>query len=843
MDQLFGESSVVRGTLDNGLVYLHEPAMASGLLTVQVWFRTGSIHEAELLGSGVSHFLEHLLFKGSARRGPLAFAREVQALGGSMNAYTTFDRTVYYVEGPAADADALMDIVADLAFGATLPESEFARERDVILREIAMGDDEPDRLLFRHFAETAFQRHPYRFPVIGYRELFSSLTPADVRHYYETRCAPNNAVVVLAGALSPERATELVEKYFGGLPARRVTPVVIEAEPPQLGPRRRRREGDYDIERGLLGLKIPGLAHADAPALEVLAGILAQGQSSHLWQRLRDGRGVVQSIEGGCWNPGAAGLFFVGYTADPEDQASAEAAIWEELMKTHDHLPTPGEVAKVIQKTVVSDVNAGKTVSGLASRLGTAEVVVGEVDYHRRRLARLREVTPEAVQAVARRYLRPDGLTVASLGPTAPASRRAAASVADTVAFQREVRPNGAQLLWQPGGPLPKIHLRLLWLGGPLLETPGLRGATGILATLLTRDTATATAEVVAERVEALGGSLHEVCGNNSFGLAVEFLSEHTAEALLNLKEAVHEAQLTESRFEREREAQISSLREENDDALDWARRLHRARCFGDHPHAHDFLGTEEDLEGLSWDTVRQLRDRLMVAPRAVLAVSGQFDAATVLPVLRDLLDRLPSAPAGYPGFPSPLTALAETGRAVVQRDCEQAIVILGFRDGGILSPDYFASELLDELLSGMASRLFMRVREEQGLAYYVTATRTVGLHSGLFTIYAGTAPDKVPQVEAAIQEELNRLMAGQLDDGELAAARKRLQVRKLTSRQSPGGRAMEAAIDALYGRPASIGEDYPALLASVTPEMLTAHAQRLFAPTNCFQLTVLPED
>lgn len=830
-----------RAVLPNGLVVLHQPSMASGLLTVQVWFRTGSVHEGTMLGCGVSHFLEHMLFKGSKRRGPLDFAREVQAAGGSMNAYTTFERTVYYVEGPADQADTLFDVVSDLAFGAVLPETEFAMEREVILREIAMGEDEPDRLLFRHFAETAFRKHPYRHPVIGHEALFKTLTHADLADYYGGRYAPNNAVVVVAGSLPSETVQGLSERYFGGIERRRLREAPIESEPPQLAPRAEAFFGDYEINRGFLGLKIPGLASAEAPALEVLASLLGQGQSSRLWRHLRDGRGIVQHIEAGCWNPGETGLLYIGYVTDPGKAIEAEQAILGELESLFESPPSADEVAKVVQRAVVGDLNAAKSVSGLAARLGTAELVAGDADFPRVRLERLRAVDPSAVLDAARRVLTPAGLTSVRLGPKTAASVGAVSQAEEMPAFALETRPNGARLAWQAGGELPKLHLRMLWRGGPLHETPGLRGASSMLSTLLTRDTTRRSAEAVAERVERLGGSFNEVCGNNTFGLAAEFLSEDASEAVAILREAVVEAAPTLERFQREREVQLAALREENDEVVDWARRTHRAQAFGDHPYAHDFYGTEDDLEALDLAAVLRWRERLMVSGNALLAISGQFDEATLLPALRELLDALPAGDP--PALPAPLKQPAYVGKTQLTRDCEQAVILAGYLDTGIMGEDYFASELLDELLSGMASRLFMRVREEQGLAYYVTAQRTVGLNCGLFTVYAGTAPEQVPAVEAAFAEELDRLRSGGFEPGELEAARRRLLVRKLTARQSPSGRAMEAALDIMYDRGLQAAETYAADLEAVTPERLTQRAKALFAEDNCCTLVVLPRE
>lgn len=828
-----------REVLDNGLTVVHQAAHEAALVSVQLWVKTGSIHEGALLGCGLSHFLEHMLFKGTPTRGPLDIARQVQGVGGYLNAYTTFDRTVYYLDLPSEKAALGFDVLADMGFAATLPEAEFQQERDVILREIDMGNDDPDRCLFRDFIASAFRQHPYRYPVIGHRELFETITAAELRNYYEGRYTPDNAVLVVTGDLSWETTLELADKYFGGLPRRRLLPAPIAEEPPQLAPRQLTQHGDYGIVRGMVGYQVPGLAHADGPALDVLAQVAGHGQSARLWQQLREERGLVHQIDAACWNPGSHGLLWAGYSCDEAHADAIDEAIHETLQTLANEAPEEAAVARAVRHAVVSEINAAKTVGGRAARLGAAEVVAGDLGFPQQRLEHLRTVTPEAVQAAARTYLQVNRRTAASLRP----ARQSSVSLKQTEAghlpeFQLETLPGGARLLWQQGGGVPKLHLRLLFFGGPAFEKPGQRGLVGVLSTLLTKDTARRSAAEVARTIEDLGGSLREHCGNNSFGLSLEVLPEDAATAIEVLRDAVTQPAFVEKTFQRELEAQLASLKEDDDEVLEFARRRLRARFFGQRAYACDYLGHADDLAALTVADIRKAFAQLVCAPNAVLAVAGQFDEHLVLPALRELLGALPSGEA--PTLPSPMP-IAETGLVELQRDCAQAVVLQAFADGGIRDEEYEASELLDELLSGMASRLFLRVRESQGLAYYVAAQRMVGLDHGMFTLYAGTQPDKVAQVQAEFAAETRRLCEGQFEPEEIAGAVRRLLIRKRSSRQSPGGRATEAALDVLYGRGLEAGPRYAERLQAITPERLSARARQLFQPTQNLQLVVRP--
>ncbi|MEX2382069.1 MAG: pitrilysin family protein, partial [Opitutales bacterium] len=198
LDSLFQET-VERYTLDNGLVVLLKPDDSSALVSVQAWVKTGSIHEGEFLGSGLSHFLEHMLFKGTRKREGAEIASHVQEHGGNMNAYTTFDRTVYYIDIPSEHVETALDVLADAVFDSTLPKEEVDKERDVILREIDMGLDDPDHQLSEALFAATFREHPYRYPIIGYREVFETASHQNLLRYYQTRYVPNNCVLVVTG--------------------------------------------------------------------------------------------------------------------------------------------------------------------------------------------------------------------------------------------------------------------------------------------------------------------------------------------------------------------------------------------------------------------------------------------------------------------------------------------------------------------------------------------------------------------------------------------------------------------------------------------------------------------
>ena len=839
--ETFWKQPPVRTVLANGLTLLVQRDTSAAVASVQVWVKTGSIHEGGLLGAGLSHYLEHLLFKGTERRGGREISSTVQAHGGNINAYTTFDRTVYYIDLPSAHVDVALDVLADAVLHSTLPVEEVAREKDVILREIAMGNDDPDHRLGEALFDTAFRQHPYKYPIIGYKDVFSAVTREELVAYYKARYVPNNLVVVVAGGVEPGAVQAQVEKHFGDALRSKLAPVLVLPEPPQLAPRALHRHEDVELTRAGLSWQIPGLTHADAPVIDLLGVLLGQGDSSVLWQAIREKARLVHSIDATSWNPGETGLFYVSFICEPKHRVAATRAVRRELDRVAANGFTPAQIRKALRQLVVGEINTRKTMSGQASRLGAAEVVAGDVDFSKSFFARLARVTSADLRRVVRVYLGAERVTEVSLNPKSAEPAVAVVAGADRVpdTFGGQVLANGARLLLRPDRRLPNLHLRLLCEGGPMHEPAHLRGATSLMGTLLTKDTKKRSAAEVAKFIEEVGGSFYPFSGNNSFGLAVEVLPGDWARSLEALSDAVLAPAFAKTTFEIERDAQVADLQQDADDVVTVGRKLVRQKFFGVHPLAIDSHGTLEGVKALKPADLAALWKRLGVSGNVVLVAAGDFDPKVLAPKLKAFLAKLPrgKAPAGTAVF----TAPGEVGDFVEKQPREQAVVFQAFPGPGLKSADYYVGEVADELFSGMSSNLFERVREEKGLAYFVRSSRITGVNTGMFSFYAGTAPATADEVLREIDAEILRVQTGKVRPEELVRCQTRLKAGRRMGLQTNGARAMHAGLNTLYGLPADDAATYDAHIDAVTIADLQAFARRHFQRNLRTQLVVKP--
>ncbi len=843
--EAFWREPVARTVLPNGLTLIVKRDASAALASVQVWVKTGSLHEGAHLGAGLSHYLEHMLFKGTERRAGREISATVQAHGGYINAYTTFDRTVYYIDLPSEHTGVALDLLADAVLRSTLPAEEVAKEKDVILREIAMTKDDPDNRLWDALFSTAFREHPYRQPIIGHRDVFSAVTRDDLLGYYRARYVPNNLVVVVVGDVDPAVVRAEVEKHFGAAPRVRLAPVLVPEEPAQLAPRAEHRFEDVEIVRGVLAWPIPGLAHEDSSVLDLLGMALGHGDSSLLWQEVREKAGLVHTIDASAWNPGTTGLFCVSFTCDADKRAAAERAILRAIERAAQRGFTATQLKKSVRQLVVGEINSRKTMSGQASRLGIAEVVVGDLDHSRTYFARLGEVTPAGVRGALRRHLVAERLIAVSSSPAASAGPAAvmAPAGAGQPDFQEITLPNGARLLLQPDTRLPNLHLRLLMQGGPMFETAGKRGATALYSTMLTKDTRRRTAAQVAEFIEQVGGSFYPFCGNNSVGLAAEVLPPDADRAIALIAEALLAPAFKAATLTTERDAQVAALQQDDDDVVTLARKRLRERFFGNHPMALDAHGDQAGVKALTPADLTALHRRLCVGPNVVLAVAGDFQPAKLAPKLKAFLARIPrSAEPAEIWDEDTMAALpAAAGDFTQQEPREQAVVLQAFPGSRVNSADFYAGELLDELFSGMASRLFERVREEKGLAYFVRSGRVTGLDAGMFYFIAGTQPGREAEVLAEIDAEIARVQRGEIEAVEFARCVTRLKAARRQALQTNSSRAMQAGLNALQGQPINEWKNYDARVEAVTVADLAEFANRRLARERRVQLVVRP--
>ena len=416
-------ASVQEYTLDNGIKLIVKEDHRAPVVVSQVWYRVGSSYETEGI-TGVSHALEHMMFKGTPTLPAGEFSRLIAENGGRENAFTSRDYTAYFQRLEKDRLEISFRLESDRMRNLTLPEDEFLKEIQVIMEERRLRtEDKPQSLTYEQFQAMAYINSSYHSPVIGWMSDLESMTIEDMRAWYKRWYAPNNAIVVVAGDVEPEAVLALAKRYFGPLKPETIEPPRPRTEVKQRGTRRIQVKAPAELPYILMGYKVPSLKGAELEwepyALEVLAGVLGSGASARLERELVRGREIASDASVGYSLYARLNnlLLLDGTPAPGQTLATLEAALLEQVQRLRDEPVTESELARIKAQVVAESVFEQDSVFYQAMKIGQLETVGLDWRLADEYSQRIRAVTPEQIQAVARKYLVPEQLTVAELDP------------------------------------------------------------------------------------------------------------------------------------------------------------------------------------------------------------------------------------------------------------------------------------------------------------------------------------------------------------------------------------------------------------------------------------------
>src|SRR5215467_1604418 len=581
----FPPSTAQKWILPNGLTVIVQEDRSAPVASVQAWCSTGSIDEDAHLGAGLSHILEHMLFKGTKTRSTNEIAQKIQDVGGYINAYTSFDRTVFWIDVPKDGAMTALDILADAMMNSTLPAEEYAKEQEVIRREFAMGMDDPSRMVTHLLFATAYQRHPYRLPVIGLIDIYNQLTHEQVMEYYETRYVPNNLAFVVVGDVCAAEVRKKVEEFFKERPARSLAPIYIPAEPPQLGRREVHQEFATELTHFAMAWHVPEIAHPDVPALDLLTVVLGEGHSSRLYRKVREESGLAFAISAFSYTPGDPGILGVDAILDPRNREATQNQILQMIEDIRRDGVTAEELAKGKKIVLSQELASLRTMRGQATDLGTNWFLTRNLNFSREYLDKIQKVTLDDIKRVAVQYLTDENLTIVSLNPKGSLKLKSETAVPAVIGqIQKFELSNGLRVLVREDARLPLIAISAVFRGGLLVETETTSGITRLVAKSLLKGTKTRTAEQIANQLEAVGGEITAEGGNNSLVVNLDVTQPDLALGTDILADVLLNATMLPDAVAREKEIQLAKIKDEDEKPTAVARNLLKRTLFSNHP-------------------------------------------------------------------------------------------------------------------------------------------------------------------------------------------------------------------------------------------------------------------
>ncbi len=808
----------------NGLTLLLSPQHAFPLVSIQFWVQTGSVHEGAHLGAGLSHVVEHMVFKGTQEFSGRELNERVPALGGQWNAYTSTDRTVYYIDGPAEHWREFLHLLTELVFRPRFPEEEFACECETIRREMAMYEDDPQDVAYRALMSTLFKAHPRRLPVIGSRAAFDALTREDVLRYHRERYVPGNVFVCISGDVCPEAVLAAVDEVMATLPAAALAPVpAAPREQRQWGPRLHRCEFAQPTSSLMLAWRIPHALHEDAAALTLLSSVLGDGRAAWLYERFHDELSLAHDVAVSLIpDREGEGAFVVEADVERESRDALRDAVLD-YVASLPQLPQElwqAALSRALRQLRRQRMQMLSTVQGQASALGLAWFLSRNPDCMEEWHAALNRVTPQQLAQVAERYLTLERLVEVSVDPQGsnPPEQEDVAASPLAAACLHEL-PNGLRLVTRVDRRVPMVHASLCLGAGCPSEPASRAGLNSLLAECLLKGTLTRSGAEVADALESLGGSLSSSAGNNSLSLSARCLAEDWETMLELLADVLQHPSFPAEAVETEKQALLSDVLEAEEDPVALTFRHLRRLSYGDASYGHVPGGTQESVRALTRADLVAQHARLACARNMVLSVAGDIDPEALLARVEALFASLPE---GCP-VQREATPPHRSGEESLPSDKAQAVLAVSMPGLAVGDDALILQLIFEEWCRDMTGPIFTEIREKRGLAYYASASSLLGVDAGSFRFYLGTAPESLAEARRVLEGELARLAREGMPEEALERTRATALASRIFARQSCRKLCAAAAVDTLLGLGADHDERMTERLRHITVDEVNA--------------------
>jgi zinc protease len=867
--------------LDNGLEVILSEDHRLPMVAVNLWYHVGPANE--LPGrTGFAHLFEHMMFEGSRHVPGSSHFHFLEAAGASdINGTTDFDRTNYFETLPSNQLELALWLESDRMgyLPDKLDQANLSNQQDVVRNERRQSvENAPYGVVEEGLFHQLFPKeHPYYGEVIGSHLDIQSAKLEDVRNFFKLYYAPNNASLAIVGDFDPEKARELVQKYFGPLKRGEEVPKIQARTPPIAAQRRIVVQDNVQLPRVYMGwLTSPIFKPGDAEA-DLTAAILGGGKSSRLYKKLVYEKQIAQDVSTNQQSLILGSVFEVQVTAKagvkPED---LEKAINTELDAFRKDGPSAAELTRarnVIESRIIAGLETLGGFGGVADRLNSYNHYLGTPDFLAADIARYENATVESIEAFAQGQLNEKQSAVVygvpgkqDLGPEvatpkAPekdpsknngepvnadaewrkdAPKAGAASALRLPVPEKFKLSNGLTVLYSERPGLPLVAANLVLHAGSGVNPADRPGLASMTARMLQQGTATRSALQIADRAADLGATLNSGAGRDTTGISTRSLSRNFADALELLADVALHPSFPQSEIERVRSERLTAIVQEKDEPFSLAGRVLDAALYGPkHAYGYPDSGTTESVKGISRDDLERFWKQNYFPDDAALVVTGNIKLATLKPLLEKYFGAWKPGRPALAAMGSPETTDAKV--ILVDRPGAPQTTLVCFSMGLARStPDYVQVEVMNTDLGGLfSSRINMNLREAHGYTYGAGSVFNYHRAPGPFIVYSDVRTDVTAPASTEMFNELRRMRDTQLTTEEMALSKDSI-ARSLPGRFERGTEAAASFADLFtYDLPLDYYSKLPERINAVTIEQVQAAAQKYIHPEKMIVLAV----
>jgi len=818
--------------LPGGLTLLFHPLQNCEAAGLHFCVKAGYFCETDS-EVGLAHLLEHMYFKGSRNfPEPGTLGTTLKALGGSINASTSYDQTNYFCEVPAENLSSALEIMADAFVAPLFPADELKKECEVVIEEFNRKIDSPAAYSQEQLIRLAFTTHRMKRWRIGTPEQLRSYTSDHLFEYFHRYYQPQNMIVTVTGKFNEETIRNQIQTLFAYMRNSGLKKDFGPAEPPQ-------KELRYGFHRATatqsylhLAFHAPGVTHPDGPALEFLTFLLSAGRSGRLHRFLVEQKRSASSVSCGYAAYEDVGLILISVMMEADKIREAGRDIWAVLTLLLQNRISSEELRKVKNKLRLHQAMQMDEALTLAQTLSYYEAY-GGFERLQRQYEKLDMLEELEIVETAKRYLSIDNLSVLEFvnkdTPQAADDYRihllTSGDASSPVLFPPALLPstnglgNPSQIskplvfkrdiayILQPDPNTQYISAGIFFSGGRNEETESAAGITHLLLRTMLKGTSSLGAEEITFRMDGLGNPPRFNCYRDSCGFTFEAMPGSFAEMWNLLLQCLQDPAFPQQELETEKGKMIAAIRRNLDDNFVRPLQLFHRAFFGPHPYGLPELGWEETLQNMGAAELSSWRDHLIGKNRMIVVAVGHFDPEAMLRQLETTLSPFPAAESQQGHLPA--VSQPSGVLSLETRPKKQTAFVLGFPALPATHAATHKYDLLQQLLSGMGGRLFRNLRSKQSLAYSVFAGNAAALHAGTFLTYIAGDAAKEEQALRGMWTELEELTASHVGQEELRNAQNSLIGNYILNSQTASARVLDYLNCYLLGRPIPFLDEY----------------------------------
>lgn len=838
--------------LDNGQSVIIKEVKENPIVVIDTWIKTGSINENDK-NNGVAHFLEHMFFKGTNKYPTGEFDKILESKGAITNAATSKDFTHYYITIPSKDFDTALEMHADMLLNPLIPRKEMEKERKVVLEEIAKNEDNPQSVLYKNLISQMYKTHPYKREVIGKSQVIETITREEMLDFYKTFYNPANMTTIVVGDVDSQAVLDKINKLFGSCAQKSVLPKYPK-EKPMSTSSEKIAKADVETTYMLIGFRgVDAKNKKENYELDVLAAILGDGVTSRLYKNIKDEKRLVQSISAANSSSRDDGIFMISANFEPQNLDKVKRAILEEISAIKKMPPSQEELNKAFSIIERDTYYSRESVSNISSEMGYIKTVFDDINMYDTYIQDIKKVTPHEVQAAARKFLDTNRMAVSVVEPknyvpevqsetgTAKGEPVKPVLVSQNETVKKYKLQNGADLLISENSSNDIIAIRIFAKGGKLVEQKP--GTASITAEGMLEGTKKYTKNEFNQILEEKGIKLYASDALESFNVSLKTTKNELDTALELLDEVVNNALFNEYEIDKIKSDKLYEIKAMRDKPFNVAIEEFKELIYQNSPYSRSTTKkVEKSIPNINKSDILEYYNTIFNPKNIVISVNGNISdaqSAELAKFFTEMFKPINKQAFSFAAYKNSVPPLSKINQKVVKKDTQAAWMTLGWQTCGLDNEkDYAALQVINSILgTGMSSRLFNHLRDQQGLAYQIGSVFSANMNKGFFITYIGTNPQKAAHAKSEMLREINVLKQEFVTQKELQDAKDKLIGNFILSQETNSEKAATLGWFEATNRGYEFIKKYPQLIQAVTPNDIISAANRYFSQPYVFTI------